>query len=861
MRAMTIGPAGGSTQALRDLFSFGTAAGVDDGQLLARYSRSGDEAAFEALVTRHGPMVLATCRAVLGHEQDVEDAFQATFLVLARKAGSVRAGDALGGWLHRVAYRAAVQASASARRRRLLETEAAIASLRSAPAETEIPGIVHEELDRLPDRQRLPLILCDLEDLTYEQAAMRLGWTEPTLRHRLAAARQRIRDRLARRGLNAGAVGSLVGPAAGARLEVPAALIRLAVAGAGGEEGPAVSMIADGLMRIVLLGRLKFAAVGLALVVVTVATTGVLAVGDRSGSSSEAAKRRRAIEAKAKAPAEDGPGIEGRVIDLEGRPVEGARIELMNVATAPDSLKKWLERARDLGVRHPLDGLVPGSVPTINHLRRISGELPKFATTDRDGRFHQPGLGNDQVAEIRISGPTIATVQRYIMARDGAAVSALIRQGMPGQRAYYYPRQYDHVVTPTKPIQGVVQDRENGQPMAGVIIRAAVYDEQSLVPAPGISSTTDSRGAYRLDGLPRASSYRLFVDPGRGVPYPNVTLRIPGDRLTSRAVLYNVAIKRGVIVRGRVTEKETGEPVRASLHVYTFDENPHTREFPGYGVGNLSPVFTEDGRYEAVALPGRGIIGVIVAGYSPAYRTEVGVDGIQGYDPKFKGFRTLPHFCIASNYHTLAELNIPEGVESITLDLQVEGGRTIVVNPVDPEGRPVSDTTAVGINDRSAWEEFSQPTDSIKVESFDPSHPRRLTVRHASRGLIGSILLKGGEASPLTLRLEPSGTVIGRLVDEEGRPLGGLSVSSLNGLYPSRPAEQAIFPDGATDGGLRVGRDGRFRIEGLVPGLKYGAGTGEDFKYYVELFRDLVVKPGETRDLGDLKVVPPDEKK
>ncbi len=168
---------------LRDLFGDGTAVGLGDGQLLARYTHSRDEAAFSALVARHGPMVLATCRAVLRHEPDVEDAFQATFLVLARKARWVRAGDALGGWLHRVAYRASVQAGAAARRRRRSEAEAAaMATLEVTPTgpEPDIAPTVHEELDRLPDRLRLPVVLCDLEGLTYEQAAARLNWTEPT---------------------------------------------------------------------------------------------------------------------------------------------------------------------------------------------------------------------------------------------------------------------------------------------------------------------------------------------------------------------------------------------------------------------------------------------------------------------------------------------------------------------------------------------------------------------------------------------------------------------------------------------------------------------------------------------------------
>ena len=240
---MASGALGGTLRHLRDLFHDGTAVGLGDGQLLARYAAARDEAAFEALVARHGPMVLATCRAVLKHEHDVEDAFQATFLVLARKARSVRAGDALGGWLHRVAYRAAVQASVESRRRRRREAEAsAMATLGRDPTPGPIPtspSIVHEEVDRLPDRQRLPVVLCDLEGLTYEQAAGRLRWTEPTLRHRLVKARQRLRDRLTRRGVTAGAVGVvLAASAAGARAAVPAALARSAVAAATGGSEP-----------------------------------------------------------------------------------------------------------------------------------------------------------------------------------------------------------------------------------------------------------------------------------------------------------------------------------------------------------------------------------------------------------------------------------------------------------------------------------------------------------------------------------------------------------------------------------------------------------------------------------------------
>ena len=207
---MAIGTRGSSLKHLRELFRGGTAVGLSDGELLRRYAASRDGPAFEALVARHGPMVVATCRAVLRDHHDVEDAFQATFLVLARKAASIR-GDALGGWLHRVAYRAAVRLNIEAKRRRRHEAEVSAMEIpyaaRSA-LDFDVRSILHEEIDRLPDSQRLPVVLCDLEGLTYEQAAGRLHSTAPTVYHRLAKGRKRLRDRLIRRGVTATAVGA-----------------------------------------------------------------------------------------------------------------------------------------------------------------------------------------------------------------------------------------------------------------------------------------------------------------------------------------------------------------------------------------------------------------------------------------------------------------------------------------------------------------------------------------------------------------------------------------------------------------------------------------------------------------------------
>jgi RNA polymerase sigma factor (sigma-70 family) len=180
----------------------GDAAAVCDAQLLERFLDGDREAAFAALVRRHGPLVLSVCRRVLGQAEDAEDAFQATFLVLARRVKSVRKVDSLAAWLHGVALRLARKMRASACRRRRHEQQATLPQAPETPdlSVREVWAALHEELARLPEPERQPLLLCHLEGLTQEQAARQLGWPRGTLKRRLERGRARLRAALTRRG-------------------------------------------------------------------------------------------------------------------------------------------------------------------------------------------------------------------------------------------------------------------------------------------------------------------------------------------------------------------------------------------------------------------------------------------------------------------------------------------------------------------------------------------------------------------------------------------------------------------------------------------------------------------------------------
>ena len=255
-----------------------------DREALAAFVARRDEAAFAALVRRHGPMVLRVCRRVLGHAQDAEDACQATFLVLARKAGSVGRAEALASWLHGVAVRTALRARRDAGRRRARERQASMGE-GPDPAEDlawrDVQTLLETEIARLPERYRAPFVLCHLEGRSRAEAAAELGLPENTLSSRLARARDRLRDRLARRGVHLSAVLAAAALTADATvsavpLEFIHTTVRAAIQFAARQPVTGLSghvlQLTQGAMTTMAVARLKWVA-GIC------AVGGVLAVG------------------------------------------------------------------------------------------------------------------------------------------------------------------------------------------------------------------------------------------------------------------------------------------------------------------------------------------------------------------------------------------------------------------------------------------------------------------------------------------------------------------------------------------------------------------------------------------------------
>jgi RNA polymerase sigma factor (sigma-70 family) len=317
-------------QQIDRLYRDGTLAGLGDGQLLERYLTHGDEAAFEALIDVHGPMVLGLCRRVLRDPRDIEDAFQATFLILVRKAPTIRDRGLLSNWLYGVAYRVARRARAQTLRRRTREIGVENLDVPAIPETSdrlETGSVLDQELNRLPRKYRVPLILCYLKGRTHDQAAEEMACPVGTVRSRLARGRDLLRRRLTNRGdaptaailgsetalpaklLGEGVPPSLVSDTIKAALEIGASQTIQA-----GAVSASALALTQGVLTTMKIAQLKY--IGVAILATSLAAGGIIAVSSAAGQARKEVPDGVRVEGNPGGPQET-PGLEARLTALQ----------------------------------------------------------------------------------------------------------------------------------------------------------------------------------------------------------------------------------------------------------------------------------------------------------------------------------------------------------------------------------------------------------------------------------------------------------------------------------------------------------------------------------------------------------------
>jgi RNA polymerase sigma factor (sigma-70 family) len=483
-----------------------------DRQLLDDFVARRDEVAFAELVARHGPLVMRVCRRVLHQEQDAEDAFQATFLVLARCGDSIRKREALADWLHGVAYRTAMKAKRSAARRRNHETRLREqAPPTASPTWDDVQAVLDEEIQRLPASFRTAFVLCVLEGKTVPAAATEVGCKEGTMSSRLTRARQRLQTRLARRGIKLAALLAALCVAEGVARAVPSSLgqtvIRngLVVAAGGSVAGTIplhVAALATGVHRAMFLHQAKFAALVLLAVGLFVAGAGALTHQALKAEEKPAARPVVKPEAEPAKPAEDSIEVAGVVLNPDGKPVAKARLYREH------ALKRTPEIAADF-------------------------EMVAVGTTDAEGRFR-----------VKLPRPVGRTGDSLtlVATADGFGLNwvELPRDEKPGE------------VTLKLVKDTVVRGRfitTEGKPAAGVTVQVS-----SLV-----EPLAETLTAYELGGKPpRKANERKLLTP------LNPLLRVTATDKDGRFEITGLGSERAALMEVR-TEQYVLSPAIIAL--------------------------------------------------------------------------------------------------------------------------------------------------------------------------------------------------------------------------------------------------------------------------------------------------------
>lgn len=924
-----------------------------DGELLRRFASDGDQQAFAALVKRHTNLVLGVCRRSLASVTDAEDATQAVFVVLAKKAKSGRWQASIVNWLYTTARRVSKDARIAAARRAQHEGNARRPG-ESSPLDQmsgrELLAAIDDELDRLSALYREPLVLSFLEGLSREDVATRLGLPPATVKTRLERGRKKLADALTKRGVGLGSALLALASTSLATATSPRLLDSI-LASATGHPSAAVAALAQG----VAVGTWKSKAVlavavlfGLT-VTTTVLTTNVgaqvrptpkadvpkpaadtgkaeekptvvtgtvvgpdgkpvagaslrtlkldpaaanglaveLGMTDANGKFSVLLTRPAAGHGFPLVAAKDGYGpdwvtfnevpdaglhfklvaddvtVKGRVTDLEGKGVPKAVIRLTGLATTPsgDLAKVWEQWPRSpyLALRAASKDLW---LPT-------AAGFPEAVTADADGKFELKGFGRSRLVGLKVEGPGIETAGLRVVtdtAFDPRKVEQPNEKTMPGGSFQHGPPLYGptftHVGKPSQPVKGVVTDAATGKPLAGIQVFGTSADPRWQ--ENHASTMTDADGRFTVLGIAKSSGVRLSVFPGEKAPYFHYQTTVAGKPGLTE-ITAELKLTRGVLVKGRVVERGTGKPVfGAGVRYAALADNIfHAALMKGKrGEHGMAWTTDADGRFQFVALPGSGIVTAQGETRGRERGTEFTQVRIRKEDLPRSDRSQLEnlgelflsadgHFITMHSLSGYAMIDPKPTDTEVNVEIVFDRGQSVVGKVLTPDGKPAAGVTAYQLT--ACYDSPQKLKDgTFTAIALEPDHPRLLLFADTEKKLAASVELKGDEKD-VTLKLEPWGRLTGRLLDADGKPLAGASVSA----HPRNHIRFMAFSSVLQDRKVTTDAAGRFVID--VPGgpAEYQLGFGWKNQYLdVGLRADskgYAVKAGGTTDAGEFR--------
>jgi protocatechuate 3,4-dioxygenase beta subunit len=360
-----------------------------------------------------------------------------------------------------------------------------------------------------------------------------------------------------------------------------------------------------------------------------------------------------------------------------------------------------------------------------------------------------------------------------------------------------------------------------------------------------VETTTDGQGRYRLNGRPNRTGHRVTVIPPKGEPYLP-TADYPPKGEPGKVVRLDLRAKRGVFISGRVTDPATGRPLRAAVEYKAWFDNPNVKGM--HPVWRSTTFSAADGSFELVGLPGRGVLSAKLDELRRGRcLVGAGAEAIKGYEHKSQSFPTLPDQLFPNMINAVAAVDAEAGGQT-TCNIAVSTGKTVAGKVVDPDGKPLIGVVING-SVGAGYYTGELPAAEFAIPAINPAAPKPYFFYHRPKNLAAAVVLKGDEPDGFTVRLHPAATITGRLLDADGEPLadteisGGIEADQL-GL---RSGWHGFFY-GKTD------KAGRFRIAGLVPGIRMGARVSRRYELAERIFNGRAFAVGEESELGDIRV-------
>jgi RNA polymerase sigma factor (sigma-70 family) len=557
---------------------------------------------------------------------------------------------------------------------------------------------------------------------------------------------------------------------------------------------------------------------------------------------------------------QDTQPIEGRILDLQGKPLAGLRVSTLSAwASENGDLSEFLKALRSGDILFSAINHLPNFLGNIIINRNLAQFLPS-ANTGADGRFRIHGFTREQLVALRIEGPTIETQNLYVLTRvKPPATENLLTVDFPKDPLVRRPpaiihwNGFDHAAPPGQIVTGTVRDEATKMPIPGAIVESYMLAGSNLGENAVYHTIADANGHYRFTGLPRENGNSVRIRPPDDQPsIPAVKVVPPWKAFTETTL--DAELQRGVWIDVTAKDKTTGKPIPGNVSYFVLPDLPAKDEIMERPFADafkeFMPVRT-DGTLRFAGLPRRAIV---------AFQTD------RKKYPRSQEAATiqLPGTLAALNFHAFVDVFPKADDESVKVEFVLETGGIAQVKLIGPDGQPVSGALAAGLCDD--WSDDIDPLPQ-KAEftalGLKADRPRLLCFAHEEMKLAGSVVVRGDEKDAVTVKLVPWGTVSGRLLDTDGKPIRKATLAFTE--IPQRQQGQPRMLDTGLhvvvhwayqkkpDPTPRTDAEGRFRVEALVPGLKYNLAWLDAGRSGLA-FSNLILEPGETRDLGDVKL-------